>query len=56
MAVNDRARVRGELTWLESLEAPSREELHGRRVATRAWTGTLAGSARLGSSCSRCGS
>ena len=40
MAVSDRAKYEEKLAWLESLEAPSPEELRGRRLATRVWAGT----------------
>jgi len=43
MAVNNRAKYEEKLTYLESLEAPSPEELRGprsRRLATRVWNGT----------------
>src|SRR5271157_6477079 len=39
MAVNNRAKYEEKLAWLESLEAPSPEELRGRRLATRARAG-----------------
>ena len=39
MAVNDRAKYEEKLTYLESLEAPSPDELRGRRLATRVWAG-----------------
>ena len=39
MAVNNRAKYEEKLAWLESLEAPSPEELRGRRLATRVWAG-----------------
>ncbi len=39
MAVNNRAKYEEKLTYLESLEAPSPEELRGRRLASRAWNG-----------------
>ncbi len=39
MAVNNRTKYEEKLAWLESLEAPSPEELRGRRLAQRAWGG-----------------
>jgi len=40
MAVNHRAKYEEKLAWLESLEAPARQELRGRRLAARAWNAT----------------
>ena len=37
--VNDRAKYAEKLTWLESLEVQSPQELRGRRLATRVWAG-----------------
>ena len=40
MAVNNREKYEEKLAWLESLEAPARQELRGRRLAARAWNAT----------------
>lgn len=40
MAASNRAKYEEKLAWLESLEAPSPEEVRGRRLATRVWAGT----------------
>jgi len=39
MATSNRAKYEEKLAWLESLEAPSPDELRGRRLATRIWGG-----------------